>query len=156
MFRKILVPLDGSEISEKALEYLDYLATSEKETSIVLLHIVEPILPPGRPDYILAQKTQEEESQREKNARNYLKDVASNLSSRETIGKIQIILDVSLGGPSKEILDYADAKNVDLILMTTHGRSGVSRWALGSVTDRVVSHSKVPVLAIPPTGFKQS
>ena len=58
------------------------------------------------------------------------------------------------GNPSEEILDFAGKNQVDLIIMSTHGRSGVSRWVMGSVTDRVLRHSMVPVLAVSPPGCR--
>ena len=62
------------------------------------------------------------------------------------ISDIPAALDTSRGDPAEEILIYAKLKEVDLIIMSTHGRSGVSRWAYGSVADKNEQHSVNPVL----------
>jgi len=82
--------------------------------------------------------------------REYLNQVAAGLK-KEGIVAVTI---VSRGEVSGEILDYAEKNQVDLIVMSTHGRSGVSRWLLGSVTDRVLRHSVVPVLVVSPAACR--
>ena len=149
MFKKILVPLDGSEAAEQALTYLGHLAVTEKDATIVLLNVVEPVLHIAR-DYTMAEEAQQEESEREKQARKYLNNTANNILKEGKAGKVKTIIDVSLGDAAEEILNYAEDENVDAIVMTTYGRSASSRWRLSSVTSRVVSHSKVPVLTVPP------
>ena len=62
--------------------------------------------------------------------------------------------EVVTGKAADAILDYAEKNNVDLIIMSTHGRSGISRWAFGSVADRVVRHSIAPVLLVAPAGCR--
>lgn len=61
---------------------------------------------------------------------------------------------IERGKPTEAILDYAKANNVDLIVMSTHGRSGVSKFMLGSVADRVVRHAVQPVLLVTPPGCR--
>ena len=58
------------------------------------------------------------------------------------------------GKPAEAILDYAKQNQVELIIMSTHGRSGVGRWAFGSVADRILRYSVAPVLLIPPAGCR--
>ena len=149
MFKKVLMPLDGSDVAEQALTYLDHIAVTEKETTIVLLNVVEPVLRIAK-DYTMAEETQKEESKREKQARKYLNNTANKILKEGKVGKVQTIIDVSWGDAAEEILNYAEAENVDSIIMTTYGQSASSRWRLGSVTNRIVSHSKVPVLTVPP------
>jgi nucleotide-binding universal stress UspA family protein len=55
---------------------------------------------------------------------------------------------VALGSPADKIIDYADANAIDLIAMSTHGRSGIGRWVFGSVTDKVLHAGDKPVLAV--------
>ncbi len=58
------------------------------------------------------------------------------------------------GRPADEILKYINENKTDLVIMSTHGRSGIPRWAFGSVADKVIRHSTAPVLIIPPHGFR--
>jgi nucleotide-binding universal stress UspA family protein len=67
----------------------------------------------------------------------------------------RLLVELVVGGAADEvILDYAEEKKFDLIVMTTYGRSGVYRWIFGNVTQRVLRHSLTPVLIVPPTGFR--
>ncbi len=74
--------------------------------------------------------------------------MAANLS-KEGIAAQTVIVS---GRPVDEILSYASKNQVDLIIMSTHGRAGISRWVFGSVVERVLRHSAVPVLIVPPPG----
>jgi nucleotide-binding universal stress UspA family protein len=72
--------------------------------------------------------------------------MATNLS-KEGIAAQTVIVP---GRPADEILNYASKSQVDLIIMSTHGKAGVSRWVFGSVVERVVRNSAAPVLIVPP------
>lgn len=85
-----------------------------------------------------------------RDAQDYLSRVASRLKA-EGIDAQTIVIH---GKAADVILDYAKENGVDLIVMSTHGRSGVSRWVLGSVADRVVRHSIAAVLTITPMGCR--
>ena len=80
----------------------------------------------------------------------YLSQLADKLK-KEGIA-VQTV--VAHGVPADEILNYTQNNQVDLIIMSTHGRSGVSRWAFGSVTDKVLRHSTVAVLTTSPAGCR--
>ena len=82
--------------------------------------------------------------------KNYLAQVGRDLK-REGISVRNTVLE---GKPAEVILDYAVKQGVDLIIMATHGRSGPARWAFGSVADRVLRHSKVPVISVTPEGCR--
>jgi len=69
---------------------------------------------------------------------------------------IAVETDIGDGLPADEILHYAEDKGVDLIIMSTHGKSGVSRWFSGSVAEKVVSQSFIPVLVVTPPGCRIS
>jgi nucleotide-binding universal stress UspA family protein len=77
-------------------------------------------------------------------AKNYLAKIAANLK-REGIAVKTVIAE---GVPSDKIIDYADNNQVDLIIMNTHGRSGVARWTIGSVADKVMRNSTASVLMV--------
>lgn len=143
MYKKILVPLDSSEFSECSLRHVKAIANGCGVPEVILLQVVEPI----RQVYEMGEElTLDLERRNEAAVREYLNQVAADLK-KEGIVAVTI---VSRGEVSGEILDYAEKNKVDLIVMSTHGRSGVSRWLLGSVTDRVLRHSVVPVLVVSP------
>lgn len=83
-------------------------------------------------------------------AKDYITKVADKL--REEGMFVQPV--VMQGKVAEGILDYAIENQIDLIMMSTHGRSGPSRWALGSVADRVIRHSPIPVLIVSPKGCR--
>jgi nucleotide-binding universal stress UspA family protein len=135
MYEKIAIPLDGSELAERALDYVTGLAAASR-AQVTLLHVSTPDqseLGPSRFwDYLLEHAAQV--------LRSRLGDTASEGATVNST--------VLFGHPAEEILSYAEKNNVGLIAMTTHGRSGVRRWALGSVAARVARHSPVPVLLV--------
>jgi len=148
-YKKILVPLDGSELAECVLNHVTAIATGCHVPEVVLLGVVEPI---SQPVYAAFGDEQVRDMQKktQKYVASYLSKVADSL--KEDGIAVQIV--VVSGRPAEEILDYANKNQVDLIIMSTHGRSGISRWVLGSVTDKVVRHSVAPVLTISPPGCR--
>jgi len=138
MYRRILAPVDGSEFSECSLEHVKAIATGTRCPEVILLRVIES--PPHIPE--------KEEKAAEASARDYLDKLVKSLNLKETGTVVKTV--IIRGRADEEILDYADKNKVDLIIMSSHGRSGVSRWLFGSVTERVLGHSKVPVLVIRP------
>jgi nucleotide-binding universal stress UspA family protein len=150
MYKKILVPLDGSKLSEHALDHLSELLTPSSDTGVVLLRVVEPltVLYAGGPGAIDA--TQKAQKQLEADAVAYLNKIENGLKRR----KLSVETAVIEGIPADVILDFASQHKVDLIIMSTHGRSGITRWFFGSVAEKVIRHSTVPVLISPPLGTR--
>jgi len=150
MYQKILAPLDGSELSECSLEHVKAVAIGCQVPEVVLLRVVEPISSQTYAAYagIGGDWITKLERQDQAEAENYLSQMAANLS-KEGIAVQTVIVS---GRPADEILGYASKNQVDLIIMSTHGRAGVSRWVFGSVVERVLRHSAVPVLIVPPPG----
>ena len=136
MFKKILVPLDGSKLAEQALPYAVEMA-ARLDSEITLLCVI------GADD---AQDY-------DKNL-TYLKGVASE--TKQDAGKlldkaeedIKVETVIVVGNPAEKIVDYAATGKISLIIMASHGRSGLSRWALGSVAEKVVRASSTPVLLV--------
>ena len=144
MYKKILAPLDGSELSECTLEHIKAVATGCQVPDVVLLHIVVPIDESGM-HYRHRGLTEEEMEETRKNAMDYLNKVGETLSSRGAT----VTTRVAIGGTSEKIIEAAEEINADLIAMSTHGRSGLSRWAFGSVTDKVLRRARnVPILTV--------
>jgi len=162
MYKKILGPLDGSKLSECSLEHIKAIATGCSASEVILLSVIEePRVSFG--EYASQQMVEEMSQLRDKErqqtrtrAEDYLARVSGDLKKAGLAVRTAITQPEVAHGVADAILDYADKNKVDLIIMSTHGRAGVSRWAFGSVADRVIRHAKVPVLAVAPTGCRAS
>ncbi|MCY4366196.1 MAG: universal stress protein [Chloroflexi bacterium] len=154
MYKEILVPLDGSEVSASSLPIARQLAKS-----------------PGARVHLLQVSSQTEEfavmrgaefgtmgadysqqvldevltAQRDRIER-YLDEVGADLES----DGLTVVKAVEDGQAADKIVDYAEAAGVDLVIMSTHGRGGVRRFLVGSVTDKVIRSTNLPVLVIHP------
>ena len=143
MYKKILVPLDGSPLAEAVLPHAQALAKSEGAEIVLLSVPVTPNLDylsrtPGLATQII------EDAERETEA--YLKTEVEKLTEEGTK-----VTSVMREGPIPEmILMVADEVHADVIAMSTHGRSGIQRWLMDSVADRVVHHAHIPVMLIHP------
>ena len=137
----MLVPLDGSSLSEVVFPYAKDLA-GRLGLDIVLFHVHssrENQTLPLHQAYI-EQKTQVMKRQ----LRDWQKKLGVGLEDR----KLEVRGELTTGYPPEEIIGYAEKNNVDLILMATHGRSGIRRWVLGSVADKVLCVSSIPIWLI--------
>ncbi|MFC2065946.1 universal stress protein [Chloroflexota bacterium] len=149
MYERILVPLDGSKIGEAALPYVEELVSKLGTTpkiEVTLLQVVS-----STTYYVVAGEasvpvpyTEQELDAIKQKATEYLDKAGEGLRSTGAIVKNQ----VAIGKASVEIIKAADEINVDLVAMSTHGRHGFSRLALGSVTDKVLRDGNVPVLMV--------
>ncbi len=193
MFKKILVPLDGSKLAESALDYAETLAQSCQATEVILVSVTERIVgrtksPENKELYQSSSSTRvggglPETGSRmamlnpqlsgpqtsihgagsgadvmadgstgtaviigklERQAYNYLKKVAKRFKAKN----IPVSYEVLIGDPAEKITRYADESDVEVIVMASHGRSGPSRWAFGSVSDKVFRATCKPVLMI--------
>ena len=149
MYKKILVPLDGSELSRKALDQAEKLAKTF-DAEIILFQVV-PFLPIyGSPELVTPLIV--DEKQRE-SAEKYLTNLAEELKKRG----LKVTAMVRTGQQvAVEIIDFAKETGVDLIVMCTHGRSGITRWVLGSVTHKVLTRTETPILLLPLKGIAVS
>jgi len=146
MYQKILAPLDGSELAERALEHIKIVTEGSRASKVVLLQVIPW---PAHPAHTLSDELiRSEGGKAEADARDYLARVADSLKA----DGIAVEIDIAHGGAAEGILDYAKKNKVNLIVMSTHGRSGVSRWFFGSVAERVLRHSVIPVLIVPSFG----
>ena len=152
MYKKILVPLDGSELAECALNHVKKLHQDCSAFEVVLLNAVTIELPwrelgaeePEQPltfNYNTFKKGYIDRS------KTYLTGVQSRLSS-EDIKTETVTIESNV--TSHAITDYAQKNGIDLILMATHGYTGMKRMMLGSVALQVLHESSVPVLLIRP------
>jgi len=150
LYEKILVPLDGSKDSESIIDHVRMLAKSCGAPKVVLLRVVEPFSP-SAVNILGPEQASEVQQKTEDAAGEYLSYVADSL--RTHCGGVDTV--VIEGNPAEAIIRYADENGVDLIAMSTHGESGPTRWAVGSVTQRVLQHSKAPLLTMIPGGHRQ-
>ncbi len=143
MYKKILVPLDGSPLAEAVLPHAEALAKSEGAEIILLSVPATPSLEFLARNPSLANKVIEET---EAETVAYLKLETAKL----TKDGIKVTSIMREGLIPEMILKVADELHADMIAMSTHGRSGVQRWLMGSVADRVVHHAHIPVMLIHP------
>jgi nucleotide-binding universal stress UspA family protein len=153
MYKKIMVPLDGSELAECVLPHVESIAKGCSVPDVVLIRVVEPVVLPAGTGSDGSVIFNEEEAARVRsqsdllhrhNAEDYLK----NLAGRIQLGIPHLHTEVVMGKPAYAVAAYAEKSGVDLIVIATHGRSGVSRWVWGSVADRILRSACVPVLMI--------
>lgn len=144
--RRVLVPLDGSELAEGALTPAVRVAR-QVEASLELLRVVNPAMLTESP-YIPATPEDSEEyaARQRKEAQSYLTGVAERLRAD---GVEVAEVGVHDGAPASTILGRA-AAGADLIAMATHGRGGLKRWLVGSVSDKVLRGADVPVMLVRP------
>lgn len=147
MFKRILVPLDGSALSERALA--PALKIGELEGSLVMLlraPVAEVSMIPevaGFGSYNLRNLTEVIEE-----ARHEAKAYVAQLNQSSAKPNLAVESLVVEGEAAEVILATAREKQADLIVMSTHGYSGINRWVMGSVTERVIAHAPCPVLVI--------
>jgi nucleotide-binding universal stress UspA family protein len=152
MYKKILVPLDGSEFAECSLEHVKVVTSGSNASKIILFRVVEPLS--AETVYALTiaggDLLRKAEMDNQTEARNYIVKIKNELANSGL--KVETV--VVDGRAAEEILDYAKNNKVDLIVMTTHGKSGISRWFFGSVAQKVLQHSPIPILLIAPSGCR--
>jgi nucleotide-binding universal stress UspA family protein len=148
MFNKILVPLDGSKLAECILPYVEQLVKGQKTKEVILFRVCEQ--PAVAADYPASMpKTWEKHvSDITEGARQqcslYLGDVEKTLKNLD----VKITIESCMGNPADEIVKCTEKNQVALIVMASHGRTGISRWALGSVAEKVFRCTCVPVLLV--------
>lgn len=140
MYKRILVPLDGSPLAEQALPHA--VAQADRfGAEIILLKVLDPL-----PDPVFSSPAALRTAERASAelAIDYLQRTAAQL--REQGAAVQV--STVDGKPYLQIVSFADKQHIDMIVMSTRGHSGFSRWLLGSVADRVVRGATVPVLLV--------
>lgn len=144
MYKKILVPLDGSELAEQVLPQVSQLAGCTGAEIVLLRVPSEPVY-----DYLVPNPDLaiEMHADIETGAQVYLDEIASELRAMD----LKVSTLVVWGAPVQDtILQVASELHADMIAMSTHGRSGLARLMIGSVADDVVRHAPVPVLLVQP------
>jgi len=148
----MLVPLDGSELSECSLDHARIVAVACQCADVILLQVIET--DPQVVDIGVSSEHwyRDAQARLRTEVKKYVSRVANELK-KEGLNAKGVVVN---GKAADEILDYANKNKVDIIVMSTHGRSGVSRWFIGSVADKVLRHSAIPVLVAAPTACRVS
>ncbi len=129
MWKRILIPLDGSNLAEQALAYAEELAVAFS-SELVLLYVSES-----------------REKQYHHMHQLYVEEVAKQLKERfKKRARVKTV--VLSGEPAEEIIGYAEKNNISVIIMASHGRSGITGWVMGGVASKVLHTTKVPVMLI--------
>ena len=146
--RRVLVPLDGSLLAEEAIPHALALGALSR-AEYVLVHVTEPSAWLGRlPGGTLAASPAAEGGQkRGRQAEDYLSRVAARLAEQGFQAETRVVVSNHL---ARAILEAARAARADLIALATHGRGGLSRLLIGSVADKVMRRSDVPLLLCRP------
>lgn len=142
-FKRILAPLDGSETGESALHDAEIIAL-KTGASLVLLHVIpEPHAVEARllgPEFAKFVKAMHDAGEK------YLTKVTHRLTEKGLDVSVRIVS----GDPAQQIINMAAHEKADLIAMSTHGRSGIARFVMGSVADKILHASKVPMWLVRP------
>jgi len=148
MFRvaRILVPVDFSACSRAAMEFAAYFA-GRFGASVDVLHVWEP------PRYVIPEVTVEVPGEPKKTLLEFArseagKEMESFLEELQRSGTVKVRGRLESGDPTEVILELTDTDEYDLVVMGTHGRTGLSHLFLGSVAEKVVRRSRKPVLTI--------
>ena len=149
MYKKVLVPLDGSVLAESVLPHVETVARGCGTEILTFVRAVEPLrlamtADPAAGYTFSARDWQRMEDEQKKAAINYL----SSISEKTRYDNVMVRTEVLYGRAAESIADYAEKNMYDLILIATHGRSGVSRWVWGSVADKILRSACVPVLMV--------
>jgi len=150
MYERILVPLDGSKVGEAALSYVEDLLSKlspNVKAEVILFQVLSPEVP-----YVVGggavpqiDHTKEEMEQNRKKAEQYLNEIVEALRNKG----VAVTAEVRVGSAAEEIVKLAEEVNANMIAMSTHGRSGLSRWAFGSVTDKVLRREgRIPITMV--------
>ncbi|QCJ45940.1 universal stress protein [Haloprofundus sp. MHR1] len=140
MYDRILYPTDGSEPAESVFDYALEIASAH-EATIHVLNVADT----GR-DSLTQRQEAVAELEREG------QEIVDEAAQRATDGGVAVVSEVRRGTPSTAIVEYAKQFNVDLVVMPTHGRRGLTQFLVGSVTERVINTAEAPVVSVNPDG----
>jgi nucleotide-binding universal stress UspA family protein len=147
MYKHILLPHDGSPLSDKALTEGIRVAKASN-AKVTLLHVVAPYHAPGLAMHsspALRAIEHQHQEELEKAARGMLESAQHSVRGQGVSCEFAVISAVS---PAESIIDQANARACDLIVMSSHGRRGVEGLLVGSETVKVLTHTKTPVLVV--------
>lgn len=142
MIKRILVPLDGSKLGEKAVPYAELLA-QKLGAELILVHVLQAALVTS--DHGASALYSPQVLAEEKEVTLYLNSIRGQLRGLNVTTHIAVLSGRSV---SEAIVDLSRQESVDMIVMSSHGRSGLNRWLYGSVASRVVEQASCPVFLV--------
>ncbi|AUG48511.1 universal stress protein UspA [Haloarcula taiwanensis] len=137
MYNDILFPTDGSDGADEALAHALELAETHDSTIHVLSVVDSTYLGSAAAEATTIESLQEQTEQ-------VIDETVDNIADHG----VPVVAEHRMGDPYEEIIDYAETADIDMIVMGTHGRSGLDRFLLGSVTEKVVRTADAPVLTV--------
>jgi len=147
MYKRIMVPLDGSELAECVFPHLETIVKGCKSPEVIVVQAVEPLSVPYGIEvlqFTSMKQVEAFETHQKVEAEKYLKKVIARLKKTGVKARAEVIY----GKAGEALSDYVTKSKVDLVIIATHGRSGISRWVLGSVANRLVHSARAPVLMV--------
>lgn len=153
MSENILIPLDGSKLGERAIAYVSTMVAKlapEERVVIILFHVITAVRHSlhlqGSGGSVSVPYNEEELNEMQTEAQLYLEKAGKGL---QQIKQVNVVYKISVNeNPAEEIINAEREIKADLVAMSTHGRSGLSRFAIGSVADKVMRGGSVPVLMV--------
>lgn len=139
----ILVPVDFSTASHKSITYADAFATTFG-ARVILLHVVEPLVLPSEFGY-MPPPSPDDEARQIETITGKLRDLAVKLDSAKSAEFL-----VRIGRPWQEVISAVTDLGADLLVITTHGHTGIKHVLMGSVAEKIVRHAACPVLVVRP------
>ena len=147
MYQKILVPLDGSSLAECVIPHIEAIARPE-ESVVELISVVEPVEIPTKGKIALTDDDLKQiNGELKKETRQYLEGIVERL--RKT--GINATYTILTGKPAESLIDYVNDNPIDLVIIATHGRSGITKWYWGSIAEKILRAIHVPVLLVKST-----
>jgi nucleotide-binding universal stress UspA family protein len=144
MYTRIMAPLDGSKLAECALPHVEALARGCEVVDIELVRVVTPAQHTVG-DYVLADAQVERlNRENQEEAEKYLQDISKKIA----VNGAHVETKVLFGSEAEGLAEHAEKSGADLIVIATHGRSGIRRWVWGSVADKTLRSACVPVLMV--------
>ena len=140
-----MVSLDGSELAECVLPHAEAIAGGCQVKEVVFVRVVEPLHMHGG---VESRFSPEDRQRLEKDSMNVAEQYLKQVISRGKYDEIGARSEVLFGKVTNTLADYAEKNDFDLIIIASHGHSGISRWVLGSVADRLLRSACVPVLIV--------
>ncbi len=151
MYENIMVPLDGSELAECVLPHVEAFIKGCHVANVVFVRVVQPPPAPYAGSYVVIPgRLKKNESAGKYDAKDYLDQVINRLKHEG----VELHSEVLVGRVADSLADFTEKNDFDLILIATHGRSGISRWVRGSVADKILRSSNIPVLMVRAPGTR--
>lgn len=147
MYKRIMVPLDGSQLAECVLPHVEAFIKGFNPSDVYLVRVVssEPNLDSLQDFPDLKQRVLEHEENKKASGKQYLNGIAARLKHEATAVHSEVLL---AGRVTESLIDFAAQTKIDLVVIATHGRSGVTRWVMGSVADKMLRSADVPIFMV--------